>query len=55
MSETTPLRRWCDEPLLDTSRLYDDLRAAGFDAHTSVRSVNYVLGIVYRPRRIEPT
>lgn len=40
---------------LDTARLYAELRAAGFDAPTALRGLNYVLGVVAPRPRATPT
>lgn len=34
--------------LLDTGRLYVDLRTAGFNAHTAIRSITYVVDVLTR-------
>jgi hypothetical protein len=50
---TTCLRR-ADLVPIDTGWLYDELRALGFDAHTAIRSLNYVLSVMTPLARTSP-
>jgi len=38
-------------PMIDTARLFADLRARGFSAHTAIRSITYVVDLVCGARR----
>lgn len=37
--------------MIDTGRLFADLRALGFDAPTAIRAITYVLGVLYASSR----